>query len=787
MGRLGQQTTVEFVPRMSKFRSRDLLPRLTKQSTDTNEDLDLDDAEAPLDFLDGPQEEEDDNDTELVLQFLEYCQDTPAGEMELDDAELLRGVLNDFPEELYEDNHETDIEIEIIMETLLYRLLDEWALANKQLDGNHNHDHGGEEIDNDYLAQKEAVFRPIPTDFENVIGAWYRSNNPDKVVRVLNILSDQRQIVLHGSGETAVPDARPTLKTIEYVLEVLARSKERGIEKRAAMIVNSLASDFNLEPDAKITGLLIQILAKSRAPGAAHDAEKLLREAVVKFPPDTPDGLNDIEVFNTIVTAWAKSRKEDGPQRAQDLIVFMDKLGSTKCAPNSRTFTSLIDAYAQTNEWMGVRNAERILNNVLDLYLDGRDDLEPNVATWTIVISAYSRLCKNPKSNRRNLIEAGRRAGMLLKRMEKLHSNGRLSAGPDAITYKTVFNACAFSKDKENIDEAGNLLDEMNERYLDGDDSMKPSIHSIKILIDAWIKLGAMDKAEDIWEKYEDTLEGSEMSKKDLEGFYLAFLHGYCQQGDARRAKVYLDLMLDEDIEPNISCYDRLIDSYVKQGGEDCARKSQEVLKLVETRRQLGALVPNERVYTTFIRALIKGKVPALYKKADLMLKRMQSLSGSGLDDVAPSIYTYNVCLHACSESATIEGVDKAEAFQTAGRIFTGLQRELDPDHLTFGNMLRCANLLPPSSEKKERFVKATFKLCCEKGLLNTMNLRDLRNVSEDELWTSLTNLPRDFDIKSIDHVTDCLPSDWSRNTLQKESFRTDIRSRAFSGNYRSR
>jgi hypothetical protein len=40
--------------------------------------------------------------------------------------------------------------------------------------------------------------------------------------------------------------------------EYLAGSKERGIEKRAAMVVNILSSDFKLEPNAKITGLLIR-------------------------------------------------------------------------------------------------------------------------------------------------------------------------------------------------------------------------------------------------------------------------------------------------------------------------------------------------------------------------------------------------------------------------------------------------------------------------------------------------------------------------------------------------
>lgn len=721
-----------------------------------------------------------DDDTELILQFMEYCQETPVGELELQDAELLRGVIQDFPKDLYKNQ---EMEVEIVMESLLNRLIDEWSFVNRQLDGDEDND-----MDVEYLMEKETLFRPAAREFENVIGAWNRSTNPDKVVRVLNILSDQRQLVLHGSGETSLPEARPSLKTIEYVLETMVDSKERGLEKRAAMVVDSLASDYNMEPNAKITGLMIQMMAKSRGHRAAQNAENMLREAVTKFPPGSEDGMNDIEVFNKVVTAWAKSRNDDGPQRAQDLIVFMDGIGSPECAPNSRTFTSLIDAYAQTNEWSGVRNAETILNNVLDLHLEGRDDLEPNVATWTIVISAYARLCKNPKTAKRNLFEAGRRAGMLLKRMENLHESGRLKAGPDAISYVTVLNAYCFSRDKKNIQEAEIILDEMNERYLDGDDSMKPSVRSVKMLVDSWIRQEEMEKAEAVREKYEDVLEGPDVSEEDLKEFYHAFLHGYCQKGDGRRAKVYLDQMLEDGIEPNVSCYDRLIDTYIKQGDKDCAQKAQEVFKIVERRREEGSLVPNERIYTTFIRAMVRSKVPGLHKKADLVLKRMQNLYEGGLDEVAPSIFTYNVCLNACAESGQIEGIDQAEAFQTAVRLFSDLKRDLNPDHVTYGNLLRCANLLPAESEKKEKYVIATFKLCCEKGFVNNLVLRDLRNASSDDVWTQLTNIPTDVNVKDIEHPADYLPLDWSRNIPpKKDDFRSEPRKRSFSGSFRSR
>ncbi|KAL3924772.1 MAG: hypothetical protein SGILL_000836 [Bacillariaceae sp.] len=720
--------------------------------------------------LDESEDNDNNNADKLLLEFLDHIQETPVGELELDDAELLRGILQNH--NIMESETEKDMTPEVVMESLLYRLLDEWSTTIKQL--YKNGDVEEEEVqDNKELTQqlleKEEMFRPVASDFESVIEVWSQSKNPDKVVRVLNILSDQRQVALHGDSahNEKISDASPTLKTIEMVLQTLDESREKGLEKRAAMVVDSLSLDYGLEPNAAITGSLVKILAKSRGNSAAHQAETLLREAVEKFPPGTEFGMNDVEVFNKVVTAWAKSRGTSGPARAQQLIVFMDELGAPECAPNSRTFTSLIDAYAQKQELESIEKAEGILNNVLDLFLEGRDDLEPNVATWTIVISAYSRLCKSSKVYKRNQLTAAKRAGRLLKRMESLYEDGRLSFGPDAITFITVINAFAFSKDRDNIEQAEQLLDEMNERYLDGEDSMKPSMRSVKILVDAWIKAGVMDKAESLCDKYEETVEGPETTKKDTQELYFAFLHGYCNQGDPRRAKVYFDLMLEEKIEPDSACYDRIIDGYVKKGESKVAVEAQEMFKIMEKRREAGALKPHERAYTSFIRALTRGKVSGLPKKAELVLRRMQKLYEDGHADMKPSSFTYNVCLNACAEGLNIEGVDDAEAFQTSVRLFTELRKEAELDHVTFGNLLRCANLLP-SSEKKDKFVQATFQLCCERGLCNKLVLRDLRNAASDELWTSLANLPADIDLQEVEDIEHQIPVNWTRNLQPK-------------------
>jgi hypothetical protein len=526
------------------------------------------------------------------------------------------------------------------------------------------------------------------------------------------------------------------------------------------------------------------MVARARHRGAAKKADSILRRAISEYPPNHFESLIGVEVFNAVVTAYAKARGEDdGPARAQELIVFMDGLGMPGCAPNAKTFTSLVDAYAQMNEWESVTEAQAILNNLLNQYLlqegEGKH-LEPSVATWTIVIAAWSRLSKKGRNG------AAKRAGDLLRRMDGLSSSGRISAKPDAITYVTTFNAYAYSKFEDEVEEAERLLDEMNELYLDGDDSFKPSVRSIKVLMDAWIKVGVIHRAEQVLKTYEDILEEAEnsdsdddrhaMSSSDWQGIYKSLLIGNVRADNPERATACLNLMIEnDDMEPDSMCYERIIESYARLEEDNYAKKTQEIFQLLEKRRQAGAVRPNERVYTCFIRALSKSKVAGLHKKADLILQRMHSLTEGGNPDVEPTIFTYNAVLNAFADSANIEGTPLKEAFQMSVRVFTQLREEMDADHVTFANMIRCASLLQSDQQKKNKFVTATFKLCCESGNVNNYVIKDLSKVASKDLWKTLTGFSAvseedvEVDIEKATMIFERLPSSWKRKTLDRQ------------------
>jgi len=268
------------------------------------------------------------------------------------------------------------------------------------------------------------------------------------------------------------------------------------------------------------------------------------------------------------------------------------------------------------------------------------------------------------------------------------------------------------------------------------------------------------------------------MSAEDWEDIYKSLLIAYTRLENPKRATGYLNIMIENDgMEPESMCYDRIIETYVRLGEADCAKKSQGIFELLEKRRQAGAVQPNERVFTSFVRALTKSKSPGLHKKADLILQRMNSLVEGGNSDVAPTIFTYNAVLNACAECASIDGTPMQEAFQTSVRIFTELRKEMEPDHVTYANMLRCSNLLPSASHQqtKDKFIAATFNLCCESGNVNNYLIRDLSRVVSKDLWTSLTGFSTasdeqvEIDIEDATMLLEQLPTSWKRLTNDRQ------------------
>ena len=314
-------------------------------------------------------------------------------------------------------------------------------------------------------------------------------------------------------------------------------------------------------------------------------------------------------------------------------------------------------------------------------------------------------------------------------------------------------NGFCTSKSKSGPTAAEAILDELNERYLDGEDDFKVTAKDVRNVVDAWVRLEDMSKAEALIDRYEDTLlnEDDSEATEFLAQIYRSMLFGWAKQLDTKRAKVYLDEMIESGMEVDGIAFERIIDANSQIGKVASLKHSYSVFEIAEQLRQNGKLIPTERLYNSFIRALTKCGDPNAPKKSLLLLNRMNTLYEEGNSEIQPTTFTYNAVLYACSQAAENKSSDFNEAFGVAVKAFNDLRKTQDgPDHMSFGNMLRCSALLP-QGDKRDGLIASTFKLCCQSGFVNAYVLRDLQYSAPEAMWRSLVGLPQgELDEESV-------------------------------------
>jgi pentatricopeptide repeat protein len=207
------------------------------------------------------------------------------------------------------------------------------------------------------------------------------------------------------------------------------------------------------------------------------------------------------------ITGYAESSKfNDGAERAECILRYMiqqNELGVSHVRPDGGCYNKVMYAYAKAAQ---PNKAEEVMNFMCEQYDRGDDLAEPNVRHYTTLIFAWQ------KSSEPNAPE---RCQQILQTMHDLYESGHLAnCRPDAYTYTAVLHCWANSTRPDAAIKAEKLFRVMKDRVHAGDKGLTPDCVTYSNLINAIINSPGYARAEDIlWEMVDDFLQGNDICK----------------------------------------------------------------------------------------------------------------------------------------------------------------------------------------------------------------------------------------------------------------------------------
>lgn len=384
----------------------------------------------------------------------------------------------------------------------------------------------------------------------------------------------------------------------------------------------------------------------------------------------------DVVAFTKVISAWARSRRPDAPDRAEALLNRMIDIanveGREDVRPNTFTYNALINAFARRGL---VVKAEEYLAKMQELSAN----VDADRITYNSVINAYA-------SSRKAKKEGGQRA---LELFEEMKSNESINK-PDSITYGSVIKCLTNAGGKANAEKAEELLNELEELYENStDETLAPNTIIYNSVLNAWSTVrGGIGRAEAILDRMEE-LHGAGNDDVSPDAFTFSSLikawtaaassgrggrkaagSGGGDTDDdtdllgrsaAERAQQLLDRMEqlyrngDDDVKPNKVVYNSVIHAWARSGEAGSAQRAENLLARMQQQAKVGDgdddVMPDVVTFNSVIDAWARADEYGSAEKAENMLNSMERQYITGDESVKPDIKSINSCINAWSRT----------------------------------------------------------------------------------------------------------------------------------------
>ena len=387
-----------------------------------------------------------------------------------------------------------------------------------------------------------------------------------RLFRQMESLAAQAQ--QNGRSTSESLGLQPNIYAYSALANAIAKGTDADAPQKALALLDEMKQksregDWQLTPTVVVYNSVINCLVRRKGPGMAQKASGILDRMIADGVE--PDSLS----WKLVTTAWAQSDDEDSIEKAEEILrrgekwalAKMKEIEQTSALPRHRVwlgrdaYNAVLISLSRAQECDdAAQRALAILRRMRDLSDSGMNGLRPNIFSWNIVLNTLSRT---------------REAGIAAKAESVLgYMIREKDILPDRFSFTAVLNTYQRNPEQGSAARADAIVRQMQKLYLAGDIKDPPDVYHFTILLTCWAK-----------------------SRERIA---------------ARRCKLILNFMHNQNIEPNTRAYNAVIESHARSQDVEEAEAILDHLILAST--EDSSLSPDEFSFRSVIAAWTRSR-----------------------------------------------------------------------------------------------------------------------------------------------------------------------------------
>ena len=291
---------------------------------------------------------------------------------------------------------------------------------------------------------------PDTVSYSRVLSAWNRNGNHERCEYITNVLHKQfcdlgnyrvhPNLILCGLAKFGEqPEALRKAKMLFQKCDDLSRSGQR----------------VDVKPNRTSYQHLLECVYKADRGQAGTQAEQILDEMLDKYAGGNEDVKPTVKIYNLVIQALVKTRQ---PKRTEEVLarMYAEDMRGARVYPDLETFNTILLAWAKSG--LGDESAKRgeqILRRLERIHESNiLQNVKPNLESYNHVLECLAQKT-TPDEKQPPVVHAGARAETILKRM--------LEQGvePNSISYNRIIVAL---KNSGNTKRAKQLLNSLKRK-----------------------------------------------------------------------------------------------------------------------------------------------------------------------------------------------------------------------------------------------------------------------------------------------------------------------------------